>query len=86
MIEAEEALWAPITLHWGWELDDDFAGSERLCDRLHRSAPPTGADFLERRRRQDRGARCRLDQAAASARLARSASTTRSRRSSPRCG
>jgi hypothetical protein len=34
MIEAEEALWAPITLHWGWELDDDFAGLQRLCDRL----------------------------------------------------
>ena len=34
MIEAEEALWAPITLHWGWELDDDFAGLVRLCDRL----------------------------------------------------
>jgi hypothetical protein len=34
MIEAEEALWAPVTLHWGWELDDDFAGLERLCHRL----------------------------------------------------
>jgi hypothetical protein len=34
MIEAEEALWAPITLHWGWELDDDLAGLKRLCDRL----------------------------------------------------
>jgi len=34
MIEAEEALWAPITLHWGWELDDDFATLKRLCDRL----------------------------------------------------
>lgn len=34
MIEAEEALWAPITLHWGWELDDDFASLKRLCDRL----------------------------------------------------
>jgi peptidoglycan/xylan/chitin deacetylase (PgdA/CDA1 family) len=34
MIEAEEALWAPITLHWGWELDDDFAGLKRLCNRL----------------------------------------------------
>ena len=34
MIEAEEALWAPITLHWGWELDDDFAALRRLCDRL----------------------------------------------------
>ena len=34
MIEAEEALWAPVTLHWGWELDDDFAALKRLCDRL----------------------------------------------------
>jgi peptidoglycan/xylan/chitin deacetylase (PgdA/CDA1 family) len=34
MIEAEEALWAPITLHWGWELDDDFAGLKRLCGHL----------------------------------------------------
>lgn len=34
MIKAEEALWAPITLHWGWELDDDFASLMRLCDRL----------------------------------------------------
>jgi peptidoglycan/xylan/chitin deacetylase (PgdA/CDA1 family) len=34
MIEREESLWAPITLHWGWELDDDFAGLERLCGRL----------------------------------------------------
>jgi peptidoglycan/xylan/chitin deacetylase (PgdA/CDA1 family) len=34
MIEAEEALWAPITLHWGWELDDDFAGLKQLCARL----------------------------------------------------
>jgi peptidoglycan/xylan/chitin deacetylase (PgdA/CDA1 family) len=34
MIEAEVALWAPITLHWGWELDDDFASLKRLCDRL----------------------------------------------------
>jgi peptidoglycan/xylan/chitin deacetylase (PgdA/CDA1 family) len=34
MIEAEEAIWAPITLHWGWELDDDFAGLKRLCARL----------------------------------------------------
>jgi peptidoglycan/xylan/chitin deacetylase (PgdA/CDA1 family) len=34
MIEAEEALWAPITLHWGWELDDDFASLKRLCNRL----------------------------------------------------
>jgi len=34
MIEAEEAIWAPVTLHWGWELDDDFTGLKRLCNRL----------------------------------------------------
>lgn len=34
MIEAKEALWAPITLHWGWELDDDFAALKRLCSCL----------------------------------------------------
>jgi Uncharacterized protein conserved in bacteria (DUF2334) len=34
MAELEEALWAPITLHWGWELKDDFAGLRRLCDVL----------------------------------------------------
>jgi Uncharacterized protein conserved in bacteria (DUF2334) len=34
MIEAEEALWAPITLHWGWELEDDFADLRRLGSRL----------------------------------------------------
>jgi hypothetical protein len=34
MIEAEEAIWAPITLHWGWELDDDFAALKSLCSRL----------------------------------------------------
>jgi hypothetical protein len=34
-LEADEAaLWAPITLHWGWELEDDFAGLRRLCDLL----------------------------------------------------
>ncbi len=34
MIEAEEALWAPITLHWGWELEDDFASLKQLGARL----------------------------------------------------
>jgi peptidoglycan/xylan/chitin deacetylase (PgdA/CDA1 family) len=34
MIETEEALWAPITLHWGWELDDDFTALKSLCSRL----------------------------------------------------
>jgi len=30
----EQALWAPITLHWGWELKDDFAALRRLCAAL----------------------------------------------------
>jgi peptidoglycan/xylan/chitin deacetylase (PgdA/CDA1 family) len=34
MLAAEEALWAPVTLHWGWELEDDFAGLKHLCRRL----------------------------------------------------
>lgn len=28
------ALWAPLTLHWGWELEDDFASLRRLCSLL----------------------------------------------------
>jgi len=27
----EAALWAPATLHWGWELDDESAALKRLC-------------------------------------------------------
>lgn len=34
LAEMEAALWAPITLHWGWELKDDFASLRRLCDTL----------------------------------------------------
>lgn len=34
MIAAEEALWAPITLHWGWEMEDDFAALRQLAARL----------------------------------------------------
>ena len=34
-LEARDAaLWAPITLHWGWELDDDFTSLRRLCKLL----------------------------------------------------
>jgi len=39
--EREAALWAPITLHWGWELEDDFAGLRRLC----RLVDPEAADW-----------------------------------------
>jgi hypothetical protein len=34
LAERQAALWAPITLHWGWELKDDFAGLRRLCEVL----------------------------------------------------
>lgn len=30
----EEALWAPATLHWGWELEDDFDSLRQLCRTL----------------------------------------------------
>jgi hypothetical protein len=34
LLELEAALWAPVTLHWGWELEDDFASLRRLCKLL----------------------------------------------------
>jgi peptidoglycan/xylan/chitin deacetylase (PgdA/CDA1 family) len=34
LADREVALWAPITLHWGWELQDDFAALGRLCEVL----------------------------------------------------
>lgn len=34
LLELEAGLWAPLTLHWGWELRDDFAALRRLCQRL----------------------------------------------------
>lgn len=34
MSELGAALWAPITLHWGWEQRDDFAALRRLCTLL----------------------------------------------------
>jgi Uncharacterized protein conserved in bacteria (DUF2334) len=34
LVEQEAAVWAPVTLHWGWELRDDFASLRRLCERL----------------------------------------------------
>lgn len=41
----EAALWAPITLHWGWELEDDFAALRRLCRALQ-GRVADWADFL----------------------------------------
>src|SRR5512146_2714774 len=34
LAELEAALWAPATLHWGWELEDDFDSLRRLCRTL----------------------------------------------------
>lgn len=31
MSELGAALWAPITLHWGWEQRDEFAALHKLC-------------------------------------------------------
>lgn len=30
----EAALWAPATLHWGWEMEDDLDSLRRLCQML----------------------------------------------------
>jgi Uncharacterized protein conserved in bacteria (DUF2334) len=43
LLEAEAAIWAPLTLHWGWELHDDFAALRRLCSLLQGIA----ADWAE---------------------------------------
>lgn len=34
LAELEATLWAPATLHWGWELEDDFDSLRRLCQTL----------------------------------------------------
>jgi len=34
LLESGRSPWAPITLHWGWELEDGFAGLRRLCAAL----------------------------------------------------
>jgi hypothetical protein len=45
LLELEAALWAPVTLHWGWELEDDFASLRRLCELL-RGLAADWTDFL----------------------------------------
>jgi hypothetical protein len=43
----EAALWAPATLHWGWELEvDELSGLRRLCGSLAGRAYPWSG-FLE---------------------------------------
>jgi peptidoglycan/xylan/chitin deacetylase (PgdA/CDA1 family) len=34
LAKLETALWAPATLHWGWETKDDFDELRRLCRAL----------------------------------------------------
>lgn len=34
LAELEAAIWAPATLHWGWETKDDFDSLRRLCGTL----------------------------------------------------
>jgi peptidoglycan/xylan/chitin deacetylase (PgdA/CDA1 family) len=34
LAELEAALWAPATLHWGWETKDEFESLRRLCRTL----------------------------------------------------
>jgi peptidoglycan/xylan/chitin deacetylase (PgdA/CDA1 family) len=41
----EAALWAPATLHWGWELEDDFDSLRGLCRALSGRIVAWG-DFL----------------------------------------
>jgi hypothetical protein len=40
--EREIAAWLPVTLHWGWEVGDDFAALERLAALLAELARPWG--------------------------------------------
>jgi peptidoglycan/xylan/chitin deacetylase (PgdA/CDA1 family) len=40
------ALWAPVTLHWGWEIEDDLAALRRLCATLSGRATDW-RDFLD---------------------------------------
>ena len=41
----QAGLWAPLTLHWGWELEDGFAALKRLCKSLQGRASHW-SDFL----------------------------------------
>jgi ABC-type amino acid transport substrate-binding protein len=41
----ETAIWAPATLHWGWELEDDFAALAKLATAL-RGRAVAWSEFL----------------------------------------
>jgi hypothetical protein len=43
LIDARRAVWAPITLHWGWEADDGWADLEALV----RAIAPAAASWDE---------------------------------------
>lgn len=45
LLRLEAGLWAPITLHWGWELRDELAALRRLCALLA-DLPCEWGDFL----------------------------------------
>lgn len=34
LIERGAALWVPVVLHWGWEMEDGFASLRRLCELI----------------------------------------------------
>jgi peptidoglycan/xylan/chitin deacetylase (PgdA/CDA1 family) len=40
LLAQQRAQWAPITLHWGWELDDGWENLERLARALAPHAAP----------------------------------------------
>jgi peptidoglycan/xylan/chitin deacetylase (PgdA/CDA1 family) len=45
LLDAGTAIWAPVTLHWGWEADDGWRGLRRLVRVLAGCAVPW-PDFL----------------------------------------
>jgi peptidoglycan/xylan/chitin deacetylase (PgdA/CDA1 family) len=46
LVERDTGLWAPVTLHWSWEAQDDFAALRRLAALLSDCAVPWSG-FLE---------------------------------------
>lgn len=47
LAERRCALWVPLTIHWGWELDDDLEGLRRLAAVLADGLAGSWARFLE---------------------------------------
>jgi peptidoglycan/xylan/chitin deacetylase (PgdA/CDA1 family) len=46
LLERGAAIWAPVTLHWGWEADDGWRELRRLAGVLSRCAVPWSS-FLD---------------------------------------